>query len=59
MSDESEFTLANAPPKRKPAEFAKEPIRQTVLFAGLDALPGQRDLFATDGEPEKDPPASA
>jgi len=25
--------------------------RQLVLFAGMDCLPGQLDLFPTDGEP--------
>ena len=27
-----------------------DPCRQTVLFAGTDCLPGQLDLFETDGE---------
>ena len=26
--------------------------KQGTLFAGLDCLPGQLDLFPTDGEPE-------
>ena len=30
---------------------------QQPLFAGLDCLPGQEDLFATDGEFPHDPPA--
>lgn len=47
------FTLTNAPAKPKPWKCPKpEPMRQTVLFAGLDCLPGQEDLFATDGQPE-------
>lgn len=25
---------------------------QGVLFSGMDCLPGQRDLFETDGQPE-------
>jgi hypothetical protein len=31
---------------------AEEDIRQTVLFSGMDCLPGQRNLFETDGESE-------
>ena len=27
--------------------------RQRALFSGLDCLPGQMDLFPTDGEPEE------
>lgn len=27
------------------------PARQEMLFAGLDCLPGQLDLFPTDGTP--------
>jgi hypothetical protein len=26
-------------------------MTQRKLFSGMDCLPGQRDLFATDGEP--------
>ncbi len=29
-----------------------KPCRQRVLFCGLDCLPGQIDLFPTDGEPD-------
>jgi hypothetical protein len=29
-----------------------ESRRQELLFAGMDCLPGQRDLFETDGEAE-------
>lgn len=34
--------------------------KQRALFAGLDCLSCQRDLFATDGEPDRGerPPAS-
>lgn len=49
MNDET-FTLCNDPPP--PARFDDQECRQTVLFAGLDALPGQEDLFPTDGEHE-------
>lgn len=44
------FVLQNAP--QKPTLWKGEPTekrRQTVLFSGMDCLPGQRDLFATDG----------
>ena len=27
------------------------PAKQRVMFSGLDCLPGQQDLFPTDGEP--------
>ncbi len=37
-------------PRRQPDPSA--PTRQTVLFSGLDCIPGQLDLFATDGEIE-------
>jgi hypothetical protein len=52
--EEERFTLANpAPPP--PARRGPEPerTRQTVLFAGLDCLPGQQNLFATDGGEER------
>ena len=54
------FRLANDPPRLRPAEFDdNEQCRQRALFAGLDALPGQLDLFSSDSEPEKISPASA
>lgn len=34
-------------PKR--AKVAAEKPRQEKLFSGLECLPGQQDLFATDG----------
>lgn len=37
------------PPRPKPAEFNTNAGRQKVLFSGLDCLPGQMDLFLTDG----------
>jgi hypothetical protein len=55
MNDE--FTLTNDELRRKPLEFSNDPTRQRVLFAGLDCLPGQQDLFATDGEPDKVEPS--
>ena len=37
--------LANRPP-----EFENDRRRQRVLFSGLRLIPGQLDLFATDGQ---------
>lgn len=48
--NEQEFTLANDPPKPKPVRFENSEGRQRMLLAGLDCLPGQSDLFRTDGE---------
>jgi hypothetical protein len=56
---EPEFKLANAPAPHRPARFATDEYRQRSLLAGLDCLPGQGDLFDTDGEPDEFPPASA
>ena len=45
-----EFTLNNKPPRPKPARFeANSKTRQKLLFCGLACLPGQLDLFPTDG----------
>ena len=54
------FRLANDPAPRRPAQFEDEQCRQRSLLAGLDCLPGQGDLFATDGEPDESllPPAA-
>jgi len=54
------FTLRNDPPepKRAPIESSGK-RRQRMLFSGLDCLPGQMDLFPTDGqdpEPEHTEP---
>ena len=44
------FSLTNPPPKPIPWCGPKpENTRQTVLLSGMDCLPGQLDLFATDG----------
>ena len=48
-----EFTLTNDEPRPKPLEFSNDQTRQRVLFAGLDCLSGQQDLFATDGEADE------
>ena len=44
------FSLANDPPRPKPTRFENREARQRMLLAGLDCLPGQGDLFHTDGE---------
>lgn len=44
------FNLTNPPPK--PVKWKGAPsdkCRQTVLLSGLDLLPGQGNLFETDG----------
>jgi hypothetical protein len=48
--DKERFTLANEAPRPKPQQFENKGARQMALLAGLDCLPGQRDLFQTDGE---------
>lgn len=50
------WTLTNDPPRviRQQTEGALPMTRQRALFCGLDCLPGQRDLFLTDGEAERD-----
>jgi hypothetical protein len=46
-----DFTLANDPPKETPWQPPPtEKARQKALFSGLDCLPGQEDLFPTDGQ---------
>ena len=46
------FTLdTNYRPKRQKVKGENNPNnRQAVLFAGMNCLPGQTDLFATDGK---------
>ena len=58
MSTE-QFTLRTDEPKSKPLAFENVSTRQRVLLAGMDALPGQLDLFATDGEATEQPTAKA
>jgi hypothetical protein len=45
------YVLTNPPP-RLPESGDPQPenTRQRVLFSGMDCLPGQRNLFETDGE---------
>ena len=49
------FELKNEPhrPKRHPIETNPR-SKQKVLFAGMDCLPGQLDLFPTDGQEADD-----
>ncbi len=49
------YVLTNLPPPATPPESGDpqpetESTRQRVLFSGMDCLPGQRNLFETDGE---------
>lgn len=48
------FTLENDIPEPAPRKFSNSKDTQRVLFAGLDCLPGQLDLFPTDGREETD-----
>ena len=45
------YALTNPAP-RLPEWRGRQPAatRQTVLLCGMDCLPGQQDLFETDGE---------
>ncbi len=46
------FFLSNNPTPKKPRHFeSNDKTRQKLLFSGLDCLPGQMDLFDTDGSP--------
>ena len=51
------FQLEREPATRtKPTRFTSTKAKQATLFSGLDCLPGQGDLFATDGaEPGGEP----
>lgn len=51
--DDDPFVLRNDPPKCPRPENV--PTRQLKLLPGLDLLPGQQDLFATDGPPAEPP----
>lgn len=44
------FKLENERRKLTPRTFENDETTQTVLFAGLDCLAGQSDLFPTDGQ---------
>jgi hypothetical protein len=50
---EERFVLTNPPPRATPPESPgpqPEDTQQRVLFSGMDCLPGQQNLFETDGE---------
>ena len=53
--DRAAFRLENVPfrPAPRPLDSGPDRTRQMRLFAGLDCLPGQLDLFPTDGQPER------
>ncbi len=59
----AQFVREGPVAKRKAAAFRREirsataEARQRVLFSGMDCLPGQLDLFQTDGDAE--PPNAA
>jgi len=47
------YALTNPAPRRLAWRGpGPERVRQTVLFSGMDCLPGQQDLFETDGRAE-------
>jgi hypothetical protein len=50
------YALTNPPP-RPPTWRGQEPenTRQATLFCGLGCLPGQRNLFETDGQSGPEP----
>jgi hypothetical protein len=50
------YPLTNPAP-RLPGWHGSQPenTRQRVLFSGMDCLPGQQDLFETDGKAESGP----
>ena len=50
MTPDEKFTLQNDQLRPKPLQLGNnDKSRQKVLFSGLDCLPGQLDLFPTDG----------
>jgi len=50
---EARWQLEQTRPKPKPWRGSDpENTRQTLLLSGLDCLPGQQDLFATDSAKE-------
>lgn len=56
----NDFQLQREPASRtKPTRFESHKANQRSLFSGLDCLPGQNDLFGTDGvEPAESEPAA-
>jgi hypothetical protein len=55
--DSEPFRLVNPRPRVRPS-IENNTARQRTLLAGLDCLPGQGDLFATDGELADEPAAT-
>ena len=48
------YALTNPPPPLPEWRGSQpENTRQAVLFAGMGCLPGQRNLFETDGDAEQ------
>jgi hypothetical protein len=50
---EERYVLTNPPPRATaPESLGPQPedTRQRVLFSGMDCLPGQQNLFETNGE---------
>lgn len=47
------FVLVNERPAPKREAFDSNKGTQRVLFTGMDCLPGQLDLFATDNTPRE------
>lgn len=59
MTSDEPFRLLSVKPAVRRQRFeTSERTRQQVLFAGLDCLPGQLDLFQTDGEVCEGDPAN-
>jgi len=47
MIDDEPFALTNEPTRPK-LRIENDDRRQTVMFSGMDCLPGQEDLFTTE-----------
>jgi hypothetical protein len=47
--DHEPFALQRPHPKPRVTQFVSHGGTQKVLFSGMDCLPGQQDLFPTDG----------
>lgn len=47
MIDDEPFVLTNEPARPK-LRIDNDDRRQTVMFSGMDCLPGQEELFASE-----------
>lgn len=47
MFDDEPFVLTNEMPRPK-LRIENDDRRQTVMFSGMECLPGQEDLFTTE-----------